>query len=264
MVTKHNLRSHYGNKWLWNGLNRLFFSRFCTFVDAFVAHTPYHRLGLIGEGVDADRIYLIPYGPHPEFPGKSTAERERNTILMAGGLRANKGVDTLIQAVKIMDRSPVPGNLPVKVRIVGRSKDEKLTHRISTVAGELRHISLEHLNRYVAGKEYSDCFLRSQVLVLPYTRRFFSLSAVLLEGYYYDNELVVTDAGANGETVRTDETGTVVPPEDPEALAEALRKALIKERDPDRAANRRHALETRFNWRVAAVDTAMMYRSILS
>ena len=264
VVTPHNIRSHYDNKKVWNGINRLFFARFHNLVDAFVAHTPYHRLGLIRDGVDEKRIHVVPFGPHPGSVMGNSTEREAGTILMAGGLRVNKGPDTLLEALKILDRSSLPLNRIVKVHIVGRAADKRLVHRIAVVAGELRQIVLEHVNRYLAGTEYSACFARSQILVLPYTRSFFSLSAVLLDGYFHDNELVVTDAGANGETVREDGTGIVVPPEDPVALAEALKTALIHGADPSRSANRRRSLDTRFNWSVAAQRTASLYRSLLS
>ena len=264
VVTPHNIRSHYDNKKVWNGINRFIFSRYHHSVDAFVAHTAYHQLGLIRDGVDEKRIHVIPFGPHPGSDNPPSSRREAGTILMAGGLRANKGTDTLLQALKILDQSSLPRKRIVKVRIVGRATDERLTRRITMAVNELRHVVLEHVNRYLDEKEYNGYFARSQILVLPYTRRFFSLSAVLLDGYFHDNELVVTDSGANGAVVREDETGIVVPPEDPAALAGALQRALSRGHDSRHSDNRRRSLETWFNWMVAARRTGSLYLSLLT
>jgi glycosyltransferase involved in cell wall biosynthesis len=60
---------------------------------------------------------------------------------------------------------------------------------------------------------------------LPYTE-FHSQSGVLADAYAYRVPLIVSDVGAIGPTVRSDATGIVVAPRDPEALADAIVRAI--------------------------------------
>jgi glycosyltransferase involved in cell wall biosynthesis len=61
--------------------------------------------------------------------------------------------------------------------------------------------------------------------VLPYTE-FPSASAVLCDAYAYHVPVVATDVGGLGASVRSEQTGWVVPPSDTDALATALGAAL--------------------------------------
>ncbi len=264
VVTRHNVRSHDRNKQIWNRINQRCFRRNHQKVDAFVAHTDFHRRGLQAQGVARERIRVIAFAPHPESGRSLSAAREAGSILMAGGLRANKGLDNLLEALEIMDSDPALGGLSITVRIVGHAPRPGMVRRIRKVVEKLERIRLEHINRHLPDADFREYFARSQVLVLPYSGDFSSLSAVLLDGYLHDNELVVTDAGANGEVVREDATGEVVPAENPHALGMALINALNRGHDPARAANRKHALATRFNWERTARETRDLYLSLIS
>lgn len=67
---------------------------------------------------------------------------------------------------------------------------------------------------------------------------------------------VAGDSGGIRSAVRDDETGIVVPPTDPEAIADAIRSLLL---NPERRARMgraaRHAVETHYNWDRVAKDT---------
>lgn len=264
VVTRHNMRSHDRHKRIWNGINQRCFRKSRDAVDAFVAHTNFHRRGLETDGIVPERIHVIAYGPHPEPGRRIVADREPSSVLMAGGLRANKGLDTLLSALEILDSRLNSSRLFPIVRIVGHAPRRSLVRRIRTTAAKLQRIQLEHINRYLPDPAFRRFFERSLVLVLPYSSEFSSLSAVLLDGYLHDNELVVTDAGANGQVVQDDETGEVVPADDPAALADALHKTLERGKDPARSANRNRALANRFNWDRAARETRDLYLSMVS
>ena len=62
------------------------------------------------------------------------------------------------------------------------------------------------------------------LVVLPY--RDASQSALVGHAYYFHKPVIVTRTGALPEYVVEGETGWVIPPGDPQALAEVLREAL--------------------------------------
>jgi phosphatidylinositol alpha-1,6-mannosyltransferase len=67
---------------------------------------------------------------------------------------------------------------------------------------------------------------------------------------------VAGDSGGVRSAVRDGETGIVVPPTDPEAIADALRSLLLNpERRKQMGRAARHAVETHYNWDRVARDT---------
>jgi starch synthase len=75
--------------------------------------------------------------------------------------------------------------------------------------------------------------------------------------------VVASRVGGIPEVVADGETGLLVPPDDPDALAAAL-NALV--RDPDRAAamgrRGRERAAAEFDWTAIAAQTAALYREL--
>ena len=91
----------------------------------------------------------------------------------------------------------------------------------------------------------------------------FSLPAI--EAMACGVALVATTGGALPEVVGTDgETGLLVPPDDPGALAQAIGRLLDDDELRARlgAAGRERVLG-RFTWQVTAAGTAAQYRALL-
>lgn len=90
------------------------------------------------------------------------------------------------------------------------------------------------------------------------------MPVALIESLAAATPAVATDVGETREVIRDGESGFVVPPSDPEALAAALLELL---RSPERAkqmglAGRRHVYP-RFSIERLAADTAGLFRSLL-
>jgi glycosyltransferase involved in cell wall biosynthesis len=76
------------------------------------------------------------------------------------------------------------------------------------------------IDRYLADEEVEAVFRAADVAVLPY--RSATQSGVTHVAYALGVPVITTDVGGLAETVVAGETGLVVPPEDPGALAEAI------------------------------------------
>jgi starch synthase len=79
-------------------------------------------------------------------------------------------------------------------------------------------------NRLVGDDETIDLFRWCGLVVLPYIEA--SQSALVATAYFFHKPVIVTDVGALPEYVVEGETGWVIPPRDPQALAGALHGAL--------------------------------------
>ncbi len=262
VYTPHNIGGHYRGKWVFNSVNALFFKLCRRSIDAFIAHTPYHAEKLKSMGIGPEKITIIPYAPH--MVGEvDLSHRQRHTILFAGSIRRNKGIERFLEAIEILSLRWAQDHPDrVTVIIAGLSRDLSITAAIDSLKRECANLDIEFQNRFIPADQYSRYFNRASILVLPYTQDFQSLSAVLLDGYHYDNEIIATNAGANGETVRTDGTGTVVEAGDVEAIAHHIQRILREGPDPIHSQNREKALRTIYNWDIIAVKTQDLYKRL--
>ncbi|AKL74381.1 glycosyltransferase [Actinobacteria bacterium IMCC26256] len=138
-------------------------------------------------------------------------------ILFFGTLRRNKGVEVLLNAVRLL-----PTELQFRLVIAGRGFAE-VEQLVRDAASRDKRIVAEV--GYATAERKAALYARCSVNVLPYTS-FESQSAVLQDAYANSVPLIVSDVGALGSTVRSEGTGWVVPPSDAKALAEAIIESL--------------------------------------
>ena len=135
------------------------------------------------------------------------------------------------------------------------------------VAKTLERLGLEDIVTTVSGvsdEELARLYGEAEVAVVPSLYEGFSLPAI--EAMSCGVAVVATTGGALPEVVGKDgETGLLVTPDDPEALAAAIRRLLDDAELRSRlgAAGRERVI-SRFTWEVTAAGTAACYRSILA
>ena len=75
-------------------------------------------------------------------------------------------------------------------------------------------------NRYIPDSEIVNYFSAADVVALPYKNA--SQSGVIQIAYHYDTPVVVTNVGGLSEMVDEGNSGNIIPPEDPIALAKTI------------------------------------------
>ena len=132
-----------------------------------------------------------------------------------GRFTEQKGIDILLRALlKMRDRFAL-----FRVWLVGEGPLQ--TQLEQCVAKE----GLEKVVQFLGYREDIPAVLRaSDVFVLP--SRYEAMPMSLLEAMASGLPCVVSDVGDNARLVEDGVTGFVVPPEDPDTLAEAMRKML--------------------------------------
>jgi glycosyltransferase involved in cell wall biosynthesis len=209
-------------------------------------------------GVPLDRLHVVPVGVDPEiFRPLPGVGRVRGRLMTTTSSDVPmKGLAPLLEALaKVRTERD-----DVELVIIGRPKDK------STIPAVIDRLGLEHAVRFVSGvstERIVELYAEAEVAVVPSLYEGFSLPAV--EAMACGVPLVATTGGAVPEVVgREGETGLLVPPGDPQALAAALLRAFA---DPELrarvgAAGRARALE-RFTWRACATGTVDNYRALL-
>jgi glycosyltransferase involved in cell wall biosynthesis len=199
------------------------------------------------EGFDRRAFRVVHYGiaAGPEPPPPPAEPR----LVAVGRLIPIKGLDVLLEAVR-RAQTEVPG-LTLELAGSGALEAElrRLAPRGTTFLG---HVS-----------PVEPLLERNAIAVVPSRGEGFGM--VALEAAERGRAAIVSDVGGLPEIVADGETGLVVPPEDPEALARAI-VALAS--DPERvrtmgAAARRRAVGT-FSADAAADGVDAVYRALLS
>lgn len=187
------------------------------------------QLTVMPDGVEGSVFTIAPNG----------SRRVANQILFVGAIRRTKGVDILLNAVRLLaDRGR-----DVKLVLVGEAyygpyRQEEL--KLKEIARQL------HLNDRVqfAGKQPLPALVKymqeSAALILP--SRAESLGMVLVEALACGTPVVATRCGGP-EDIVSDRVGVLAPPENPEALANGIEHVLDHAADYHPAALRAHALD---------------------
>ncbi|WP_218671717.1 glycosyltransferase family 4 protein [Microbispora sp. GKU 823] len=188
--------------------------------DAVIVLTSRMRDVLVGGGVPAGRVHVIPSGIAPVFtrpagPGPLLDGVPVPRVLYVGRLHEQKGVDVLLRALALL------GDPPVDLLVVG---DGPRARRLRELAERLGVAARVHLRGFVPQEDIPGVLGGGDPLVLP--SRYEELGTVLIEAMHAGNPIVATRVGGIPDLVEDGVTGLLVPPGRPEALAAAIRRLL--------------------------------------
>lgn len=190
---------------------------------------------LVGQPVDPAKAWVIPHGAadyatadHPAVPGPS---HPRPHLLTWGLLGPGKGIEWMLHALTYLrDLDPAP-----TYTVAGRTHPKVLQRH-----GEAYRASLHLLGGFLGVSDavtyqpiYRDQTALSRlirsadVVVLPYDSREQVTSGVLIEAVAAGVPVIATPFPHAVELLRED-TGLLVPHQDPAALAYAIRRILTE------------------------------------
>lgn len=167
-------------------------------------------------GVPPERLAVWPlFAVDPTAP-QARAWRPGETLKMGvlGRLHPAKGYDVLVEALVRMRHINLCDTVPFEVRIAGAGGEQPALEAALAEAG-ITNV------RLVGYQNEPRAFLADLHLYLQPSRRE-GLCIAAHEAMQAGLPTLVSAVGELAHTVRDGETGLVVPPEDPEALAQAL------------------------------------------
>ena len=235
----HNVASH-ESRWYYRLGTRLVLKR----GDFFVVHSEEERQRLLAliPGAKVAKVFHPTYDIFHSGISKEEARRRLgvsgDVLLFFGFVRPYKGLMTLLEAMpEILERRPVT------LLVVGEfweDKDSYLQRMADLKVSE--HIRM--VDEYVPNEDVGLYFAASDLVVLPYVS--VTGSGIVQVAFGCERPVVVTHVGGLPEVVADGETGYVVPPEDPDSLADAVLCFLEGDREKFITAIREHF--KRFSW----------------
>ncbi len=188
---------------------------------------------------DPARVRTVPHPVYdfgqPGRPRKSKPEARRalgldpdkRLVLFFGFIKAYKGVVHLIDAAGDLQAEFGDG---LRILIVGDIYGDRQPYldRIAAAAG--RSI-IQLVDGFVPDETVEDYFVAADVVALPYVSA--TQSGIVQIAYHYDLPVITTRVGGLPEVVLDGETGFLVPPNNPQALAEAVIRFFRENKGPE-------------------------------
>jgi starch synthase len=246
------------------------------YADALFVHGERLRELLVERfAVNPACVHVIPHGNYnfiSDTHGPWSREAARSSfgwddddrvVLFFGLIRGYKGIDTLLEACRIVRDLGLANGQRLRLLIAGRvfnhHWDEggydaliRNTHMGDQVQLHFGHIAMKDIARF---------FRAADVVAVPYKRG--SQSGVLRLAYSFGKATVATTVGSLSE-IPPDDLARFVPPDDPVAFATTLRELLLDPASADAlGARARSYADTELSWDRIAASTRAVYESLL-
>ena len=194
--------------------------------DAFIVHSEQDRRKLLAllPQPQVWRTNLPTYevlqqltttNQQPESVRRALNLEGKQVLLFFGFVRPYKGLEYLIQALPLV-REHLPNAHLLVVGEFWTGKQAYLAY--AQQAGVEEHITI--VDQYVPNEDLPNYFDAADVVVLPYVSA--TQSAVVQLAFGFGKPVITTRVGGLHEVVQDGYNGLVVPPQNEEALAEAI------------------------------------------
>jgi D-inositol-3-phosphate glycosyltransferase len=218
---------------------------------------------VIPPGVDTGRFYPINSDEAKEFIGIPCGNR---LILFVGRIEPLKGLDTLLEAMALLQREGQIQSRSLCLAIVGGDPDaspEQMTEEMKRLQEMREMLGLDQLVTFLGRKDQDTLpyyYSAAEAVVVP--SHYESFGLVALEAMACGTPVVASETGGLVFLVRDGETGFHVPVGEAPALAEKIGMLI---RDPGlraRLGRQAVAYAQKFAWPLIADQIVELYRSL--
>jgi glycosyltransferase involved in cell wall biosynthesis len=206
-------------------------------------------------GVPEERLDVVHNGVPREFLeyDHDPSAIENGPLVFFGRFATHKGVDTLIDALSHLGDDAPP------TRIIGRGV---LEDELRAQIDRLDLTDRVSFHPWMTHHELGEALREARMAVLPSREENFSLA--ILSALAVGTPTISTEVGGTPEIIDDGETGLLVPPDDPPALADAIGRL---QSNPDEArrigANGQSHVRNNLTWAVAAEQFEALFEQIL-
>lgn len=247
-------------------------------VDGLIAQCPSERAELVDEyDAEPEKVTIIPSAvnieqftpvPHDEARRRIGMPMDGLVVAYVGRMLPRKDVRNLVRAMARL-RERYPELPPPTLLLVGGETidpDPQATPEIGALMRLADEVGVRASTRFVGKRQphdLRDYYSAADVVVTTPWYEPFGLTP--LEAMACGRPVIGSAVGGITFTVKVGETGYLVPPRDPDALAERIAFMLKRpelRRRMGRAARQR--VEREFTWATVAERTADLYERILA
>jgi alpha-maltose-1-phosphate synthase len=261
---------NYGWKWYeqygWQKWMTQPIARSLKHIDAFISGYPDEKNMLLEKGVPEEKIHLVPNGINPYFGQLSTPEEKEFVLskfgiqqstpilLFIGNHTSNKGIDTVLEVSAVLSQSAT-------VVIGGKllSPDEPEQRLAQMPASHLTNIIFTD---YLTETEQRVLYHLADLLLFPSLAD--TLPLTILEAMACGLPVIAYDTGGISFQL-AEQAGVIVPQGDVQAFTNAIETLLSNPSECKQISQNAIARQRKlFSWKLAAEDTAQIYKLLLA
>jgi glycosyltransferase involved in cell wall biosynthesis len=216
---------------------------------AFHAISASTRDDLVARGVAPDRVRVICPGVDSAWfaPDAATSRTPVPTFLYVGRLKRYKGVETAVRAIALARQA----GWDVRLDIAGQGDDRQRLERLAATLGVADAVGFLG---FVSEEEKRTLLRRAWATVFPSPKEGWGITNV--EAAACGTPAVAADSPGLRDSVRHEDTGLLVPCDDPPALAAALTRLAADPALVARLGAGGRAFAEALSWDGAATQTA--------
>lgn len=175
--------------------------------DAIICASDFTRQSLLEMGVEADRIFVEPYGVDQEVFSPSADKFSQFSVVWASSNTQTKGIGYLLEALA---RKPVPG---IELVVAGNPSG---IDAISLYEGQVRARRLGHITREELGQVMRRCHVHVYPTLLD------GFGRNIIEAMSSGLPVITTPNCAGPDLIEDGVTGFIIPIRDVDAICEKL------------------------------------------
>jgi glycosyltransferase involved in cell wall biosynthesis len=198
-------------------MRELFVRIFPRLADLYIVFSPDEKRVLLDMGMPENKVLILRYGVDTETFRPDESKRLENLILFVGRIYPVKGLHVLLKSLDYLD-------FKTQVAIIGPVVDSSYFEQIEKMCSEVNSRGVHTVSCLgeMNQKNLLPWYQRADVLARPDLVGASGAGYSTLEAFACATPVV----GVKNDVVRNDVNGLIVPPDNPKALAEALRKVL--------------------------------------
>ena len=202
-------------------------------VDAFIVHTNLEKIWLISKGFDEQKIHKLSYPCASSMlfekcakdagkGGSMAGMAEEPDLLYVGRITRRKGLHVLLQALP-----SVISDVKGLTAVIAGPTDKTYYKTLAALARELNLGNHVIFSQALPEEVKYRIMCKCKLFVVPSIRDYTPVT--LIEAQALGKPVISTITGAIPEIVKNGETGLLVEPQNPIALAEAIKCLLLNE-----------------------------------
>lgn len=225
----------------------------CAKFDAVVTATPYIRDKFLP--VNAGSVDINNFPIMNELSSQSEWADKHNEVVYVGGITRVRGIIELVKSLELLDE--------VKLNLAGEFIERDTEQEANGLDGWNQVNYMGFVDR--AG--VSEAFTRSKVGIVtlyPMLNYLDSLPIKMFEYMSAGIPIIASNFPYWKEIVEEHDCGVCVDPQDPEQIAQAIKRFIENDEEAKRQGeNGRKAVENRFNWQKEETKLLALYSKLL-
>jgi D-inositol-3-phosphate glycosyltransferase len=227
-------------------------------------HQP-KKFRIIPPGVDTSRFYPISVDEARQAIGVPS---QNCMLLYVGRIEPLKGIDTLIRAIALMDRTGIMSECPHFLAIIGgdpNTSEGELSHEMQRLQSLCDELKVDDLVIFL-GKQNQETlpyyYSAAQVVIVP--SHYESFGLVALEAMACGTPVVASQVGGLAYLIQDGITGFSIPDGDPHLLAARLTTLISDENLRNRMGKQANAYAQSYDWQIIAAQISQLYSELIS